>query len=289
MAFLLTHLAQAVYGDLGRVPKDHQFLATGGSATTIVNSAWSIRENAPEDNYAIDYNAIVVRDAGGAGVSPEGKIARVTAYVASTYTYTIESVTDAIASGDTILMADAKIPISEMYRAANRALKDMGEVESVNTSFTLNGSWKYALPAGTKREYPIKVEHDNASASERMPIGFEVTADGYLYIPSDPSDGTQLYITTIGPHSDLTAYNSSISEYIHPQLAIAATEAYVLQWLNGTINGGDDYWRQRENKAWTDLEIARVRYPVRQVHPGQNWFTIADKMTYPGDPTALWS
>src|SRR5512144_2306299 len=99
MAFTLSNLAQAVWADLGKVPPFHQFVATGGSATTIVNGAWSAREDPPEDNYCIDWTAVVVRDSAGAGASPEGKMARITAYVSTNYTYTMDTVSDAVAVG----------------------------------------------------------------------------------------------------------------------------------------------------------------------------------------------
>lgn len=270
MSFLATNLFQAVWRDLGRVPPFHQFAATGGSATTIVNTAWNIRD-VPEDDYCKDWTAVVARDAGGAGADPEGKLSRITAFNSATYTYTMDTVTTAVASGDEILIANSDIPLYEMYAAANRALQDFGEVHSEDTSLTMaSNTYRYLLPVGTRRDMPILVEWED-TYYQRYAVRYTLRADNYLHIPA-PVNGYALHVTYIGPHAKLTAYNTAISEDIHPALAIAATTVQALRWLIGTQQGGSDFDKQRYNEALVNLERAKMEHPVRKYPRGPKYF-----------------
>ena len=272
MAFAFSNLAQAVWSDLGKVLPFHQFLASGGSTTTITNDDWTAREDGPEDNYCIDWTAVVVRDAAGASAAPEGELARITAYVASTTTYTIDAVSAAVASGDEILIANSDIPLREMYRICNRALTELGDIALVDTSGTTAASkTEYSLAVALKSGSPIKVEYQ-ARTGDSDDNRWQVIPDasiepaapgstGILRIPQLPA-GRTIRIVYNGVHPTLTAYSSVISESIHPKLAIAAATAHALQWINGTQSGGTSYSVQRENKAWQDLEIAKAQHPI---------------------------
>lgn len=272
MAFTFSDLAFQVYYGLGKIPPFHQFVATGGGTLTIQNSLWTGREDAPDDNYANDYIAFVRTDT--AGSAPQGEIQRVSAYTAGTYTVDT-AFSAAVAAGDTIAIANSDIPLREMYAAANRALLSVGDVENVDSSLTLSSSTdRYTLPTGTKMEYPMRVEYTETSGTitefrQEVP-GWRATADGYIYIPY-VSSGV-VFLTYIGPHAALTTYSSVISEDIHPQLAIAATTAAVLEWLNGTQGGSTQYMLQRENKALQDLERAKAEHPAKRIGKQAKWF-----------------
>ena len=97
MAFLATNLVQNILSELGQLePNFGLFEATGGSATTFVNTGFGNFENPPEQDVFKNYLAIVVRDAAGANAAPEGKWSVCSAYADDTFTGTIATVTDAI-------------------------------------------------------------------------------------------------------------------------------------------------------------------------------------------------
>ena len=103
--------------------------ATGGSATTVVDT------NTPytTDDALLGGTAIVIDTTDG--LTPKGKFARITDFVASTKTFTIETVTDAIGAGDTIGLAKPKIKAAQMKQAVNDALRDhIGTISLVKLS-----------------------------------------------------------------------------------------------------------------------------------------------------------
>ena len=69
-----SNIVQNVLAELGQVdPVFGLFTATGGSATTFINTNFANYENPPDTDAFKNYLAIVVRDAAGAGADPEGR------------------------------------------------------------------------------------------------------------------------------------------------------------------------------------------------------------------------
>ena len=269
MTFTASNLFVATWFDLGKIEPFHRFKASGGGTLTIVNSLWASRVDAPDDNYCIDYTAVVVKDT--AGSAPQGEMQRLNAFAGGTYTVDT-AFSAAVASGDTIAISNADIPLMEMYAAANRALQDMGDVQNVDATLVLStASDRYTLPTGTKMDFPIRVEYSDGTIHPRIEVpNWRVTADGYLWIPY-VEPGT-VYLTYVGPHAELTTYNSQISEDLHPSGVIAATTAKALQWLNGAQGGSTPYSLQRENKAMNDQASFEVKSPTKKLTRGAKWF-----------------
>lgn len=266
-------VAYVVWGNLGKIEAFEEFLATGGSTTTIANGKIAERQDRPEDNYSIDYTAIVVRDAGGANAAPEGEMQRVNAYVSTTYTHTVDTAfTAAVASGDKIAIVNSDIPLLEMYRAINNALSKRGEIPLVDTSLTSDvNKTEYALPVALKREDLIRVEYQtitNDSNDNRWThiqhydiIPAAPGSTGLLILPQLPQ-GRTIRLTYMGVHPKITTYSSVISEYIHPSVVYAAVKKEALAWYNSTTGGGENYWLQKENEAAQELETALRDYPI---------------------------
>lgn len=291
----LSGLLRGVWGDLGMT---ETFTATGGSATTVVNSQWQLRETQPDDNYAIDYTVIVERDAGGAGASPEGKFSRVTAYNSTTWTYTFDTMTDAVAAGDEIVLCTNEIPLREMVRLANRAFKAFGLVPAVpDKSLTSAANQtEYALPNAVKRGHILSVEYQgvttDANDNQWIPVNWKVEpatygSTGLIYLPQLPA-GKTIKIVYNGVHADLTAYNSEIAETIPDDLAILALTKYALRWYINRDATEDGFWLQRYNEANQDFEAALVKWRSLVDRPKKagRWYTVGvhvdnDDFTYP--------
>ncbi len=59
MAFTLTNILQNLYSGLGQTPNNTGvFEATGGSATTFVNTNWQYLESPPETDFCKDMSVI---------------------------------------------------------------------------------------------------------------------------------------------------------------------------------------------------------------------------------------
>lgn len=273
MATTAMSVGYSVWQDLGKIDTLEEFVATGGSTTTVVNGKIADRQDRPEDNYSIDNTLIVVRDAGGASAAPEGEMQRISSFNSSTYTHTVDTAFSvAIASGDFVAIANGDIPLREMYRLINRALVNMGEVPVTDSSLTSAAQQtEYALPVALKREDLLRVEYQGFTGDSNnnmwQPIhNWDIIpaapgSTGLLILPQLTSSRT-IRLTYMGVHPVISAATSVISEYIHPSVIIAAVTKMALRWLNGNSGGGDNYWLQRENEAAQDLEMALQKNPI---------------------------
>lgn len=266
-------IAYRVWGDMGKIDALEEFAATGGSTTTVINGNIANRQDRPDDNYSIDFTAIVVRDAGGANAAPEGEMQRINAYNSATYTHTVDTAfTAAPASGDIVAIANADIPLREMYRAINNALVKIGEIPLVNSSLTsASNQTEYTLPVAMKREDLVRVEYQgftgDSDDNQWQPISnWDVIpaapgSTGLLVIPQIIS-GRTIRIVYMGVHPTITTFSSTISEYIHPSILIAAVTKEALRWYNASTGGKSNYWLQKENEAAQDMEIALRKHPI---------------------------
>ncbi len=267
------NIAYRVWQDLGKIDAFEEFVATDGSTTTIVNGKIADRQDRPEDNYSIDFTAMVIRDAGGASAAPEGEMQRISGYVSSTYTHTVDTAfTVAPASGDYIAIANADIPLREMYRAINNALVKIGEIPLTDSSLTTASSkTEYTLPVALKRTNLLRVEYaantGDADDNDWTHISdFDIVpaapgSTGLLILPQIVS-GRTIRLTYKGVHPVISTYSSTISEYLHPAVLIPAVTKEILRWWNAASAGGNQYWLQKENEAAQELEMALRKFPI---------------------------
>ena len=231
------------------------------------------RQDRPDDNYSIDFTAIVVRDAGGASAAPEGEMQRINAYNSATYAHTVDTAfTAAPASGDIVAIVNSEIPLREMYRAISGALVKIGEIPLVNSSLTSAANQtEYTLPVALKREDLIRVEYqgytgdadDNQweAISNWDVIPAAPGSTGLLILPQIEASRT-IRIVYMGVHPSITTYSSVLSEYIHPSILIPAVTKECLRWYNASTGGKSNYWLQKENEASQDMELALRKHPI---------------------------
>lgn len=239
MAFLATNLVQNILSELGQIePNFGLFDATGGSATTFVNTNFGNIENPPEQDVFKNYLAIVVRDAGGTSASPEGKWAVCSAYADDTFTGTIATVTDAIALGDTIMLAKQdKFPLSQILFAINRGLESLGDLpQNADTTLTtVNGQTEYSIPVAVKRGLKqVWIDYDTIPPVRVTDMRNEQTAGGtasILYLPPTYA-GNTIRLVYDGAHPVVSSYNSVINEYVHPRVATCVSIIKLLEWYN---------------------------------------------------------
>ena len=243
MAFTVSNLVQNILTELAQVEPNHVFAATGGTATTFVNSNFANFESPPEQDIFKNYLAIVVRDAGGASASPEGKWAVCSAYADATYTGTIATVTDAIASGDTIMLAKQdKFPLQQIIFAINQGLESLGDLpNNPNTSLTtVANETEYDIPVAVKRglkQIWIQGKTNDSNDNQWIQV-YDRRNDpaiggtaSVLYIPQYPA-GRTIRLIYNGAHPYMSVYSDVISEYVHPTVATAASIIKLLEWYN---------------------------------------------------------
>ncbi len=148
--FQLTHLLQRMYRKL-KVARTSR--ATGGSVSTIVDSKLvNYLADSNENDYLIDWTAIIIRDADGAGAAPEGEFNRISAYGA-TGTITVPdnwSGTSQVAVGDAYMYISPDFPVYDMIEVVNDALQSehIGKIPVPDTSLiTAANQTEYTLPS----------------------------------------------------------------------------------------------------------------------------------------------
>lgn len=264
MAYQLTNLLQDAWFRLGQLKR---WKVTGGSTTTVINTAWAgVEEQIYEDDDpALIYGTVVAISAGGA--APEGEMGRITDYDSSSSTLTMDALSAAVEADDRIGIASPLFPLEDMIEAANIAINRLGEIELPDTSISITaGTTEYTLPS-TIRARPLRVNTRVASTDKWEPV------QGWDVIPAAPgsnwtlvlpplSAGNSLQVIYRSAHPTLTTYSSEIMSDIHPELAVCALLAECLQWYNNQVGGSNQYFLQRENKALQDLESAMVRFPI---------------------------
>lgn len=283
MAFLATNLVQNILSELGQIdPNIGLFDAINGSATTFVagssTAGFGLLENQPETDAFKGYLAIVVRDAAGLGASPEGKWGIVSGYVDTTWTGTIPTVTDAIAVGDTIMLAKQdKFPLSQIMFAINRGLESLGDLpNNPDTSLTTAANQtEYDIPVAVKRGLKQiwiqgRTNDSNDNQWRRVYDRRNDPAVGgtasVLYIPQYPASRT-IRLIYDGAHPVISAYSSVISEYVHPKIAICASIVKLLEWYNRRDENqeSDSYflWLEQEYRN-KHLPVALMENPIEK-------------------------
>ncbi len=284
MTLTLSKIMQRAWREMGFAI---DIIATGGSATTVIDT----NTQYTSDDALLGGTVVVVRDAGGAGAAPEGKFARITDFVASTKTFTIDTITDAVAAGDSILLATPRIKMPQMIQAVNDGLSNLGTISLIDTSLTLAaGTYSYSLPVGLKiAELKDLLVFDGVMYQSVIGLA--------QYFPAAPgSTGTlqfsqipflnTLQIVYEGVHPVLSAYSDKISETIQEELAVAAAIDKALTWY--VSKRGDSalgtFTIQRWNDAKQTLQMQKADKPIFRAKQRAKWFVAGDRsFSYPGD------
>lgn len=269
-AFQLTHLLQRTYR---RLKVARSSIATGGSATTIADTKLlDILGDSNEDDFLNNWTVIVVKDAGGAGADPEGKFNRISDYDDAGTITVPDTLTTAVAAGDRYMYVSPDFPLYDTIEFINDALVSLGHVPVVDTTLTTaSNQTEYTLPIGINHHNIVNIEIQGITTDANDNRYYEL--QNWQVIPA--ASGTQetlvipqlaadydIRITYLGFHPRVDLYDDYISKYIHPEVAVSACVAHALQWYNSQRGGSDQYWKQREDRAWNQLDIARSMYPI---------------------------
>lgn len=278
MALTLSRVMERVWRKLGHMT---DITATGGSTTTVIDTL-TVAQKFTADDMMIGGTAIVTYDAGGAGAAPEGEFKRISDYVASTATFTTEAFSAAVAAGDRIGIAKPTIWHQQMQELVNDGLINLGTISLVDISLTAAANkTEYALPVELKIERLLDIEYNRITTdsdnnrwrsiiSQSRYVPSAPASTGLLILPQLP-EGRTIKITYEGVHPTLTAFNSTVSETIQEELAVAAAVDEVLTWLNSKKNGLDDFLKQRWNDAKQTLQMQKAEKPVFRSKPKPRW------------------
>lgn len=290
MTIYATNVLQQAYREMGML---EDINATGGSATTVVDS----NSRFTADNSLVGGTVIVTRDAGGAGASPEGRWGRISAFAASTKTFTMDTVSDAVASGDGIGLCQPSIPITQGLQALNNGLTNLGYIDTLDATLVYDNSVsQYTLPVSLKtgdiRDILLQTISGTSFLgwiSVKGQARIETNSPGstgLLYLPLGLSyTGAEIKVIYNGYHAALTAYNSTVAEAIPLSLAVAATIQQALTWL--ASKRGDSslgtFLLQRKNEAEQVLAAREIKTPKWRTPSKPRFFVAGREGVYVGD------
>jgi hypothetical protein len=274
----LSDLLQNIYSDLGQTdPVIGNFVATGGSATTFINTDWSLLENPPEEDSLKNRYAFITATTDG--LTPQGKWSKVTAYVDSTQTATIATVTDAIGAGDTIMLPKQDLfPLQEVITRVNRALTNLGTILLPDTSLTTTSTGVYDVPVALKNKRPHSIYY-GSDTDGWLVISqwkFEPAAAGTVgKLFFEAPAGYTVKIFYYGIHPRVSVYNSVIYEPIHPNIATLASIVECISWYNNRDEnqGANEYYTWLIGEKRNELRQALMENPIDKPLRAPRWFT----------------
>lgn len=239
-------------------------IATGGTATTIVDSGL-ITKPFTENKFK-DYIVFITRTTDG--LTPQGKYGIATAYVKSTGTITIPTVTDAVQVGDRYSLCKPDVPLYTMEDLCNDGLRYLGGVDAWDTSLiTAAATLRYTLPIAAKglrlRSLYLRNPSNTFITCEAPNYDVENSVGGSqptLVFKSQPLSNMTIVFNYIGDHPTLTAYNSYVNEKIYDQLAIAACIEQYYGWR--VVQKQKPLDQKNWNFAKAKLEEAKRAYPI---------------------------
>lgn len=271
MAQTLSTLIQAAVLKMGKRYCLMSYASGLGTTTTLVDSKLST-------DYATDdelngFTLIITKDAGLANAAPEGEIAQITGYTASTGTCTFAALT-AIPTGNDEYMIVKNIPKIALYNRANDALSSLGLLHFVDTSLTTtDDTYEYALPTTCKIQRPLAINYYDSDDDKYYPSPY-----AWEYIPAVGGStgkirfvetftaGYTLEIHYLGYHSTLTRYSSVIDERIPLELAATKMACDLFAYLGITDNNRDEanyaqaQWERAQQMFKIEKKVRQAQY-----------------------------
>lgn len=222
-------LLERVYQDISDIVRG---VATGGSATTIVDTTINGKFQTAKFK---DWLAIITKTTDG--LSPQSRYGLISASTTAG-TITMESVTDAVAAGDSYALCNSKgsVPHLELLSLVNRALRRLDMLSLWDRSLTTaSATLRYTLPIATKQRQfrELHLEDSDYQRYEAPNYYIENAAGGTqatLVFHSQPLESKTIVFNYMGYHPELTAYNSTINETIHDELAVAIGVERAMWW-----------------------------------------------------------
>ena len=283
------------YGDLGQLTVSK---ATGGSTTTITDTT----QARGIDNAWKEGAAFIIYDAGGADGAPQGQMRRISAFVAATGVFTVDTAfTTAVAAGDVFGFASEYYPLQQMIQELNKSLDALGDLDLVDTTTldTVAGDTEYAAAAAWKRARPteIAIQGRTGDAQDNQWVAVHnwdwveaaPGATGLIVFYNYPYGSRDIRVRYKGRHPYVIDADDVIAEGLDPELVVRALVARALSWQNTRLQGSDPYLLQKENAEAQKFENQRVLTPIRRRKTKPQYLIVGpndsgdDQFTYP-DP-----
>jgi hypothetical protein len=199
--------------------------ATGGGTTTLIDTA---AFDAEADDY---WNNGTIWIHSGVNAS---KTAIITNWDNASKTWTFDPALAAVVATVTYSVATADYPRYILRQAVNRALKEMGSVEDVNTALsTTSNTETYTLPTGVSNIKRVEIGINSSTPIYYYVHSHWYEKDGLLWFdPGYMPDAGYTIRLTYAPLTvtTLDSDTATFSDLIHPDAVIWAAAVFALRW-----------------------------------------------------------
>jgi len=244
MAYTCSNAIRDAIKELGRVASFEFACTDAGSTTTALNTNFNAvgKPQYRDGDKSLILGTLMVISTTD-GLAPQGEYQRISAYVESTGTITVDSAfTAAIGANDVCMIIHNQFKIEELVAMLNGALIDLGQFYKIDTSLTTTSSRDYTLPIIAKGKRPVNIEI-YVDSDNREPYNdyeyYGATAPGTeatIQFQKDPPSGKTLYVTYELEHPRVAAFGDVIWEDIPESLAKWGLVVKIIKWQNPDDN-----------------------------------------------------
>lgn len=232
-------------------------LATGGSATTLVDSAM----DEPDDFF----NGGVIFFLSG---SLNGKTANVTSWDLPTKTFTFATQTAAVVAGVRYAVVEPAYNREMLVSALNEALAEFGPVAQYDTSLlTVLDQQEYMLPPGVSNVKSVQIAGDVDATSWGPVYRYWKEVDGTLHFDSQhlPSAADlPIRMLIVSTHSLVWADTDSVTDSVNPELLAWKAVECAARNRSGIAENTEPYTKELMQVARAEVERLRREFPVRR-------------------------
>lgn len=255
--------------------------ATGGSTTTVVDSAYANRKGDGYYSQGANGGHILIISQTTDRAAPEGQFGEISGFTLSTTTptFTVPTMTAAAGAGDIYSVMKPAIQLQEMIGRINEGLRRITEQERVDTTLTtLANTLAYNLPTGVRKNNILKIEIGNDAYNygwEDAP-GYEITPSSggtadilrFHFQPdydSSTAANKTIKITYLASHPVLSVYSDYVEKSLSDDLVIkiCAEAAFEMLMRKKTSS----YTEKGKVLMWAEIQqraaMARQEHPVR--------------------------
>lgn len=272
----MTSLSDVMISGLTRLGQLNISKATGGSTTTIIDTTLDTDTFNEDDAFKNGF-AVVIRDAGGASAAPEKEFARISAFVASTQTFTLDTaLTVAVAAGDQYGFTNPQFTLQQMIRLVNEALQSLGNMPLVDTTTltTAGAQTEYAAPVAWKQNRPFRIDIQGRTGDANDNRWVQVNdwdwvpaaggSTGLIVFGRQPLQGRTIRVWYSDGHPVVNAFSDVINERIDPELMTAAFVFQIRNWQVEQDDGSDQSLKDKWNKAKNEFDQMMAQNPIEE-------------------------
>lgn len=278
----LFNILRDVLTDLGEV---HSGTATGGSATTLVDSGFAGKE----DDWK---GGILFIDNTTDGLAPEEEYAEVTGYARNSGTFTVgtNALSASPGAGDDFSVSSPRFPMADMIRVINRALNDLGDIPKSDTSLSTSaGALEYSLPTAAKgRVKQIWLsQYSDSDAREQVPmLNWRISPDqSKLIFSAQPDSGQTIEVVYLGKHDPLWDYDDALEPFIDIDLVVKAAVFWTLKTWMRRVKGSSQQTADEYNEALREYEMAKKEWAKYRMIDGPPFKSLMTSESWPGGRT----